>query len=202
LSTGVSVIFVARDIVATMRRPVVLIVLAAALVAGCSSEAAEPEPLPRVSASASPAASPSPSAQTAVVPPAAQAETLVGASQFARFFYAEVDRAFLEKDAGIVRRLSDPSCKTCAAYAQSIDLLASNGETIKGASREILVAESPGERDGATLVSIVYNTPGAQRYNASDELIYEEPGKQGAQAEMQLIRRDGDWIVREITLIV
>jgi hypothetical protein len=180
-------------------RPAALVVpLCGALLAGCSSDAGEPRALPAVGTSATAEASPSQSPEVVAAPPEAQPDTLVAASQFARFFYAEVERAFIERDPEVVRRLSMPECSNCSAYVDSLTQLRDNDETAVGARRDIVLAESPGVRAGATIVSVVYNTPGAQRYDSAGKLIYEEEARQDAQVEMELVRRGNGWAVREI----
>ena len=79
-------------------RVVTPLLLVAALATGCGSEDETPRALPSIAASVTPAPSPTP----APVPSEAQAETPQGAAAFARFWYAEVQRAYEVEDPDIV----------------------------------------------------------------------------------------------------
>jgi hypothetical protein len=175
-------------------RPLFAPVLAAALLTACSSESEEPKALPPVTTSPTVAASEPADA----VPPAAQEQTPEGAAEFARFFYAEVRRAFIEKDPEIIRRLSAPGCEACDRFVASLTKLRDNNERTSDFAFEIVVAEAPASDGPEARVDVIYNSPTIQRYNASGEVIYEEPAAQGAEIQMTLTRAPEGWLVQEV----
>jgi predicted lipid-binding transport protein (Tim44 family) len=185
--------------VASMRRAA-LVVLLAALLAGCNSEASEPAPLPKVSASGTAEASPSPS-PTAAVPPAAQAATPQGASAFARFFYAEVQRAFAEKDPEIIGRLSAPGCKTCDLFVASLTRLRDEEESASPVIYDVLYAETPGFSGPEAVVEVRYNSPANVRKDKSGAVISTEPEVRDVQEQMVLTRAADGWLVKELLAV-
>ena len=100
---------------------VLLVLLASAC--GGSSESG-PRVLPSVSVS------PSASASASAVPTGINAPTAQGAADFVRFFYAEITRAFAERDPSAVQRLSTDSCDTCRQYVTSLTKLRDNALVI------------------------------------------------------------------------
>lgn len=168
------------------------ILLAGALVAGCSSEAEEPEALPSVTSA--PSASPTPAA--AAVPPAAQEATPQGAGAFARFFYAEVERAWAEADPEIIRRLSAPGCESCQLFIDSITNLREDGGRITPVTYEIKAAEAPALTGDEARVTVIYDSPAIQRFDGAGNLLREEPAVTNFEEELRLVRGDGGWLVR------
>lgn len=168
--------------------------LALALTAACSSEPEEPQALPSVS----PVASASPSAAPAVVPPSAQAETPQGAAAFARFFYAEVQRAFAQKDPGIVQRLSAPGCEACRLFDASLTALRDNNERVTPVEFEIVAAEAPAITGPTARVDVIFNTKAVQRFDATGKLLYEEAAAVNDEVQLTLVRSGSSWLVQEV----
>lgn len=167
-----------------------------AVVGACSGDEEQPRALP----SAAPtAAAPTPTAGP--VPTEAQAETPEGAAAFARFFYAEVQRAFAEKDPAIVERLSAPSCETCKLFVASLTTLRDNDESASPVRYDIKAAESPAITGEEAIVTVLYDGPAIQRFDAAGAVIREEPAVVDAQEQMLLVRGPRGWLVSEIQAV-
>lgn len=170
--------------------------LAVTLSAGCSEEAEVPRSLPAVSAAPSPVASALPS-----VPPSAQAQTPQAAAAFARFFYAEVERAYREKDPAIVARLSAPGCSACDRFVKSLTALRDEGETVTPVSYDIIAAEAPGFSGPEARVDVIYNSPEITRRDRAGKVIATEPDVKNFQEQLTLTRAGNEWLVKAVTVV-
>lgn len=174
-------------------RTAAALLVALTLSAGCGGEEEKPSSLPPVTSA--PSATPS---ATSAVPPSAQAETPQAAAAFARFFYAEVERAFNSKDPSIVEALSAPGCEACDLFAGSLTALRDNNERITPVDFEVVFAEAPAFSGPEARVDLAYNTVAVQRFDASGELIYEEPATKNDQVQLTLVRSGSSWLVQEV----
>lgn len=184
-----------------MRRAATVVLLAGALLVGCSSEAAEPPSLPSVGRSGEASARPSASPVAGSVPPAAQEPTPQGAGAFARFFYAEVTRAFAEEDPEPVRRLSAPGCTACDRFVASLTALRDNDETVTAVQYNIVSAEVPGFDAPPVRVDVRYDSPEITRLDSSGTVISSEPSVEGFQEELTLVSGPSGWLVQEVTAV-
>ena len=174
------------------------LLLVAALAAGCGEDQEQPQALPSVAVTT---ATTAPSPTSAPVPTEAQAETPQGAAAFARFFYAEVQRAFAEKDPVIVERLSAPDCETCDLFVNSLTKLRDNNESASSVRYDIKAAESPAVEGDKVIVTVLYDGPAVQRFDAAGAVISEEPAVVDAQEQMVLVRGAEGWLVSEIQAV-
>jgi len=107
------------------------------LLAACGGDA-KPEPssssttassptitTPAPTASASPTADPN-------IPAAARAHTPAGAEAFVRYFYAQLNRSWMTADPALLPPLSEPGCKTCAAFTATAASFRSKSQHYKG----------------------------------------------------------------------
>ncbi len=106
------------------------------LLAGCSDDAAEPQPLPSVSASTPvttdsldaanvPATSP-------VMPAAAMGTSAASAKEFVRYWIAVLNYSGPAGESTRLRELSSPQCLDCDAIADLIDIVTREGGYIRG----------------------------------------------------------------------
>ena len=105
------------------RMPFAAFVVAGAVaLGGCTGES-DPDPSPSAgsasaTSSASPSATPSPSASETAsgpeIPAAAREQTEAGAEAFVRFFFDQVNTAWTEPRAGLIKSFSDPKCEFCS----------------------------------------------------------------------------------------
>ena len=110
------------------------------LLAGCSHDAAEPQPLPSVSASATGEASSSPAGASTTptpvaspsMPPAAKGRTAASTVAFARHYVALINYAMHSGNTQAMRDSARPSCSTCFAVARSIDDVYNKSGRVKG----------------------------------------------------------------------
>ncbi len=172
--------------------------VAAVLLTGCSSEAGQPRSLPPVDTT--PNSTPRAPA-TAAVPTSAQASTPQAAAQFARFFYAEVERAYREKDPEIVRRLSAPGCVACSRFLESLTAIRDKGETVTPVVYEIVSAEAPAISGREARVDVIYNSPAITRRDRTDAVIAREPGVKNFEEQVTLVRGGSGWLVRAVKAV-
>lgn len=160
------------------------LLIVAALAAGCGEDEEQPRALPSVAASSKTAPSPTP----APVPTEAQAETPQGAAQFARFFYAEVQRAYELEDPEIVETLSSSECQACRRFIASLTAIRDEGETVTPVRYDIVAAEAPALTGPEVRVDVIYDSPKIIRKEADGAMISTEPGVKNYQEQLLLVR--------------
>lgn len=117
---------------------VVLGVVAAVVLGGCT-DGADPAPTPTpsvtsaspsatLSPSASASASPSATASGPTIPAAARAQTPAGAEAFVRFFFDQVNLAWTKPEPGAIAAVSSTDCKFCATTESLASYLGENGQ--------------------------------------------------------------------------
>lgn len=136
---------------------------------------------------------------TAPVPAAAEAATPAGAVEFVRFWYAEITRAWAERDPAIVARLSAPGCEVCQRYIASMTEARAKGHTVTGVVFTLRVVEAQGLDAQRTRVTVVYDGPRTRRVDAQGRQIRSEPAVQGAQETVHLARHGTSWRVESVT---
>jgi hypothetical protein len=83
-------------------------------------------------------------AYPADVPAEARVNSPAGAMAFARYFFAQVNKAYTTPQAGLIAPLSTANCKTCAAAEQNaIDYLASGRRYDRDALAVLEVSINP-----------------------------------------------------------
>jgi len=179
----------------------VRVVCAAALVlglaTGCGGEEEGPEPLPPLAASQSPSVA----ASAVAVPSQAVAQTPEAAAEFARFFYAEVERAYREKDPTVVERLSAPGCSACERFVDSLTKLRDDGESVTPVVYEIIAAEAPAFEGGEARVDVIYNSPAITRRDRSGAVISTEPEVEAFEEQVTLVRTPNGWRVKSVKAV-
>ena len=165
---------------------------------GCGGGEPAATALRPVSPVASAAAPTAAVASPVPVPSAAQAETPEGAAEFARFFYAEVERAYEALDPAIVSQLSAPACEACAKFVRTLTITRERGERYVGVAYDLALAEAPADDAPRTVVTIVYDAPPVVLYASDGSVISREPGLQGVEEELELVRGGGSWLVQDV----
>lgn len=173
-----------------------LVVLAA--VTACGEVEPGAASLPPVSAAPSVAASVPASPSAAPVPSAAQAATPQGAAEFARFFYAEVERAYAETDPAIIERLSAPGCQACEHFIRTLKITRDAGERYEGLTHELLLVEAPAATGPTVAVTVVYNAPSVTLQAADGSVMAREAAVHNHEQQVDLLRSDQSWLVQEV----
>ena len=168
-------------------------VLLALLASACGgSSESGPRVLPSVSVS------PSASASASAVPTGINAPTAQGAADFVRFFYAEITRAFAERDPSIVSALSLPSCKTCKLYIDSIASIRAKNQRVEGGGFRITFAVAPGDAGATATVDVGFDFGAARIVDAGGRVVRSDPA-QPRQEDQVALHRVGDvWRVATI----
>jgi hypothetical protein len=164
--------------------------------AGCAEDPEQPSTLPPLTA----APSVSPSAGTEPIPSGVDAPTPDGASAFARYWYTQIEQAFVTKNPELISRLSAPDCQACARYVSSVTGLRDRNERVDPFEYMIISAEAPGIELGAETVNVtvLFNTDKTVFYNAQDEVILTEAALVDAEETLVLVRQDGAWSVQKV----
>ncbi len=134
----------------TCRASLLLATLAGVLVTGCSGGSDKPSTLPLLTPTPSPSASPTPT-------PTDPAVTPVSLEAFVRFYFKQLNVAFSTNDAALIRRYSDPICKTCNNYAASI--AGKPGEFTRGDTFVLSDVAVPPLGTGVTDVEVFGDVP-------------------------------------------
>lgn len=168
--------------------------LAAALVtSACSDDEPAAGPtLPPITET--PSASPTPEA----IPTEATVATPEGAAEFARYFYAQVERAYAEKEPRYIQELSAPGCSACERFVASVTQLRDEDQRSEGLLYEIVSAEAPALSGETARVDVVYNGPEVIRYDAQDNVINREPAADLVNEQVELVQEGGAWLVTEV----
>jgi hypothetical protein len=175
-------------------------VTAAALSACAGSSSGQPHTLPPITASAS--APVSPSAAAGNVPVDAQAATSAGAEAFAKFFYAQMKRAFETKNPDLIKLISAPECTSCANYVGSVTELRDNNERVENFVVNVTLAVAPALTGSTARVDVTWSSPGpAIRYDASGKEIYRDGPYRRVDDEMKLVRSGDTWLVTSLRSI-
>jgi hypothetical protein len=169
----------------------------AALAACGGSSGDKPRTLPAItsSPSTSPVAAPTPEAD---VPAEAQPATSAGAEAFAKFFYAQTNRAFNDKNPDLVRLLSAPGCGACDAYVQSITLLRDNNERVEGYAVNVFQAVAPIVTGPEARVDVSWSATLTTRYDANGKVLTREGPFRRVNEEVRLVRVRDQWRVVSI----
>ena len=96
-------------------------------------------------------------AYPADVPAEARVNSPAGAMAFARYFFAQVNKAYTTPQAGLIRPLSDATCLSCASFADNADGYVQKSQRYSTDPIRILevsVAPDPEPQDGR-LVDLV-----------------------------------------------
>lgn len=179
----------------TMRALALTLALTAAL-AGCGGSSADkPQTLPPVTVS--PSASPSPAASP--IPSGINAATPQGASEFVKYYFAEISRAFRLRDPAIVQNLSLPTCKTCKLYVDSIGGIRDRNERFVSPGFRFTFAVAPADtgRGATARVDIGYVYGGGVFYDAGGKVLAREP-REALEEQVALARGEAGWRVATI----
>ncbi|MDX6197232.1 MAG: hypothetical protein QOJ79_383 [Actinomycetota bacterium] len=178
-----------------MRALALTVAASAALVSACGGSSGEPRTAPPVSTSPAAASSPAPSGIDAATPE--------GASEFVRFFYAEISRAFQARDPEIVRRLVLPTCKTCKLYIDSITGIRDENQRFVGGGFAIKFAVAPADAGstGTARVDVGFDYAGGQFVDAAGKVLLSEPAEKNVEEQVALSRVDGRWKVATVKTV-
>jgi hypothetical protein len=184
----------APNTIRTMRGYVMTLVAVATL-SGCGgSSAGQPRTLPAVTATTSP------SAAASVAPTGIQAPTPEGATEFAKFFYAQITRAFATKNPKLVQDISLPTCKTCGLYRKSVTLVRDRNQLVTGGVFAVTFAAAPATEAMATArVDVGWNFSGATFYDKTGRVVERHAPQRGVEEQVRLLRQGDHWMVAEVT---
>ena len=195
-----------------------LLPIALLLLAGCSAErASQAAPLPPLrTPSAAPLASPSlplspsplpplslspsplPSPIAVAVPAEASANTPQGASAFARFYFAELLRAYTTYDTRAVRSLAAESCRTCAGLTGGIDSMRQAQQRVTGPPLEVLAAEAPAFDSGPITVDVPYKVSAFNVLRADGQVEHHVQAEKPSTLVATLQRSGAKWLMSKI----
>ncbi|MEX2290413.1 MAG: DUF6318 family protein [Mycobacteriales bacterium] len=176
-----------------IRAAAAALVMATAVVA-CSSDPA-PSPLPTL-----PTSSPTPSPLS--VPAEALAETPHGAAAFTRYFFDQVNRAYVARDATVVQRLSTSACGSCAAVVGDIQRLRREGHQVAGQRYKLTFSEAaPADSEGRMIVDFGFTADPYVERDSSSAIVKEFPEKGPQEGQTMLVRVDDQWRVAAVRLV-
>lgn len=132
---------------------------------------------------------------------AASPATPESAAAFARYWYQQIERAYVLRDPSLIERLSAPGCSACARYVGSITTAHDKNERVVGVTFDITFAEAPAISGKTARVDVIYNAPATHRYDSTEKQIHSEPAVHGFQEELTLVRVGTAWLVQADTAV-
>ena len=155
---------------------------------------------PTVTASST--ATPSPTKSTpmesSAIPISAREHSFDGATSFARFYFEEVNAAWMKPDMSRISNLADADCKSCANYENSAKELALKGhryETVP--SRNFDGTYLPESTKNLVVVHLPSRQLKANIVNAKGEIV-RTTSTGGFLSEFKVGWTTGGWMIRSI----
>jgi hypothetical protein len=106
------------------------------------------------------------------LPPEAHKPTREGAVAFFRYFWAVHNHAYRSLDTKLLRRLSEPTCKSCQRIADRIDAAAHSGERFEGGMVTVSVAAAaPGQAPSGLLVNGVVEQAASRTVDSQGAVV-------------------------------
>jgi predicted lipid-binding transport protein (Tim44 family) len=178
-----------------MRALALTLAATAAVVSACGGSSGEPRTAPPVSTSPASASTPSPEA-TGIDAPGPQ-----GAAAFARFFYAQIQRAFETGDVSVLQKYSRSECETCQNFISSVNGTRAAGGRVEGYKITVLTAVAPADTGATARVDIVRNSTESIEYDKHGKVVDRAAGHKGIEEQMNLVRVNNSWQVSKMILI-
>lgn len=183
-------------------------------VSGCSSApSASPTLSPLPTASSTPtgsptASSPTTAASTSATPPAAAGSgapppdtpfTREGAESFARYWFAEFDRAYAQLDPSIIKNISTADCMSCLAYQTNLNQSKAAGRSYRGGETLLRYVVSAPLADDKAIVLVNYEAKELLVVDASGQIVKRLPADAKVVVNIDLRRSSSSWLVAEVT---
>ncbi len=133
------------------------------------------------------------------VPAEARVNSPAGAMAFARYFFAQVNKAYTTPQAGLIAPLSTPNCKSCDSFEQMAAGFVAEGQRYNHQALEIVeVSPNPGAGPtGMLLVDVVAHQLPASVVSNSGTTVRTITERRGIFV-VRLARGDGFWTVDTI----
>ena len=163
----------------------------AVLAGGCSGGSEKATVLPSITAS------PTPTALVASVPPAAQANTRVGAGEFVKYWFSLLDEAY-QKGVAFPDGLDDPKCTACANFEGVADRLALAGDHFTSATFANLTAAAPPLGPALIDVAFACDQPARVRVHSDGSVVKAFPQRPKLRFTVFVTRAGSGWRMREI----
>lgn len=117
-----------------------------------------------------------------------------------RFAYAEIDRAYAERDPDIIRRLAEPTCSGCSNFIGAVERIAREGLSVEGARSRVLSAETPGGQTGTVEVVTRSSFSGlVLRDREGNVVLSEQPAE--LELDFTLLRKESGWSITRIVSV-
>ncbi len=138
-------------------------------------------------------------AYPADVPAEARVNSPAGAMAFARYFFAQVNKAYTTPQAGLIAPLSTANCKSCAAFEKTAGDFVVDGQRYDRQALEVLETSlSPEPAPAGTLiVDVVAKQFPAKVITGSGSIVRTITERQGIFV-VRLARGEGVWTVDSI----
>ena len=183
---------------------------AVVLVSGCSDAPSSAGPgtlapvaptsaVPSATVTAVPSVTPTAPPLAPVEKPAlADEATAAGAEAFARYWYAEVNRAYQTLDGGNLRTLATADCASCRRLADSLDKSRRLGQRYEGGTVQIGSAVSPPLSGRTAHVLVDYSAAALTAFSSDGAVTAKVPAFSKTTVQMTLLQREGAWRVQGI----
>jgi len=174
----------------------VLTLAAVAALSACGGSSGQPKTLPPVTTRPSASVAAPSAAATGINAPTPQ-----GATEFAKFFYGQVERAFATRDASLIASISEANCKSCNNLISSIKAAIEKHARIEGFHVTVTTAVAPVTAGTTARVDIVRNSDGVTFLDPDGQVLAHEAPLHGIEERMDLVRGHTGWRVAQITRV-
>ena len=132
------------------------------------------------------------------LPPEARKHTPEGAEAFVRFYLDQINVAWTTPKAGIISRLSDPSCQSCASFEDTAAQLSKDGQRYAATPSTFTTVKAYGGAPaGQQLVRVVGTQHKVDIVNASGRVVKTDP-KESIAANALTIWKGTRWLMYDL----
>lgn len=133
-----------------------------------------------------------------VLPAAGRTNTILGATEFAKYWIEALDWGYATTDSSLAKQSYSSSCSDCALFMQNFDDARAKHEHFRGGRIHIdewIIADND-RRDGATqAVDVTFSAEGLMTIDASGRVVQSEPAVAQMTFRLWLARKANSWTV-------
>jgi hypothetical protein len=174
-------------------RQVALLLVAGAVVAGCSGDTDKPQTLPTLKA---PTPGTSPTSLTTPSIETIKANTPEGAAAFVRTYYAQVNLAASNGQTAPVKQMTAPECP-CRALTKYIDDAYKAG-SLRGFVYSIRGVKTENFKGSRALVTVLYAVSRIEELNKEGKVTVVVPPVNNGQKAVTVVRVANGWLIDNV----
>lgn len=172
-------------------------------VAGCTNGKDDPTPSPTTSTSISVSSSPSPSSgspspspsPSVSIPAEAMQQTPEGAVAFVKFYFDQVNKAYMTPDATLLPALGESGCKSCASAQTEVLEMVSKGQRYSDSVISLSdVSAQAGASAGQQFVALTMNQLAVTKVDTTGGVVDTNTAR-SAELKALVSWKEGSWVM-------